>query len=150
MPDVAFDSERHAQVSDDMSAGGGELTASAMSATVLAAAQLFGHWTTESAAQVMGEAVRSFLSSFATNMTNEAKFLNDLDTKVAQAVSDFTGTEEDARAAMAAVGTALLSLKLTSANKPKDEAAQSGEADGEQGASGEAQATPTYGAQSDI
>jgi len=39
---------------------------------------------------------------------------------------------------------------LTSANKPKDEAAQSGEADGEQGASGEAQATPTYGAQSDI
>jgi len=23
MPDVAFDSERHAQVSDDMSAGGG-------------------------------------------------------------------------------------------------------------------------------
>ena len=83
MPDVAFDSERHAQVSDDMSArGGGELTTSAMSATLLAAAQLFGHWTTESAAQVMGEAVRSFLSSFATNMTNEAQFLNDLDTKV--------------------------------------------------------------------
>ena len=81
-----------------------------MSATVLAAAQLFGHWTTESAAQVMGEAVRSFLSSFATNMTNEAQFLNDLDTKVAQAVSDFTGTEEDARAALAAVGTALLDL----------------------------------------
>ena len=149
MPDVAFDSERHAQVSDDMSAGGGELTTSAMSATLLTAAQLFGHWTTESAAQVMGEAVRSFLSSFATNMTNEAQFLNDLDTKVAQAV-----------------GTALLSLnqgesahqvysqetidKLTSANRPKDEAAQSGEAEGEQGASGEAQTTPTYGAQSDI
>lgn len=166
MPDVAFDSERHAQVSDDMRAGGGELTTSAMSATVLSTAQLFGHWTTESAPQVMGEAVRSFLSSFATNMTNEAQFLNDLDTKVAQAVSDFTGTEEDARAAMAAVGTALLSLnqgesahkvysqetidKLTSENKPKDEAAQSGEAEGEQGASDEAQATPTYGAQSDI
>lgn len=114
----------------------------------------------------MGEAVRSFLSSFATNMTNEAQFLNDLDTKVAQAVSDFTGTEEDARAAMAAVGTALLSLnqgesahqvysqetidKLTSANRPKDEAAQSSEAEGEQGASGQAQTTPTYGAQSDI
>ena len=55
-----------------------------MSATLLAAAQLFGHWTTESAAQVMGEA------------------------------------------------------------------AQSSEAEGEQGASGQAQTTPTYGAQSDI
>ena len=60
MPDVAFDSERHAQVSDDIRAGGGELTTSAMSATVLAPAQVFGHWTTESAAQVMGETVRSF------------------------------------------------------------------------------------------
>lgn len=74
MPDVAFDSDRHAQVSDDMRAGEGELATSAMSATVLSAAQMFGHWTTESAAQVMGEAVRSFLSSFATNMTNEAQF----------------------------------------------------------------------------
>ena len=166
MPDVAFDSERHAQVSDDMSAGGGELTTSATSAMMLAAAQIFGHWTTESAAQSMGDTVQSFLTSFSTSMLNEAQFLRDLDTKVGQAVSDFTGTEEDAHAAMAAVGTALLSLnqgesahqvysqetidKLTSANRPKDEAAQSGEAEGEQGASGEAQTTPTYGAQSDI
>ena len=110
MPDVAFDSERHAQVSDDMSAGGGELTTSATSAMMLAAAQIFGHWTTESAAQNMGDTVRSFLTSFSTNMQNEAQYLSDLDTKVAQAVSDFTGTEEDARAAMAAVGTALLDL----------------------------------------
>lgn len=110
MPDVAFDSERHAQVSDDMSAGGGELTTSATSAMMLAAAQIFGHWTTESAAQSMGDTVRSFLTSFSTNMQNEAQYLSDLDTKVAQAVSDFTGTEEDARAAMAAVGTALLAL----------------------------------------
>ena len=110
MPDVAFDSERHAQVSDDMSAGGGELTTSATSAMMLAAAQMFGHWTTESAAQSMGDTVRSFLTSFSTNMQNEAQYLSDLDTKVAQAVSDFTGTEEDARAAMAAVGTALLDL----------------------------------------
>lgn len=110
MPDVAFDSERHAQVSDDMSAGGGELTTSATSAMMLAAAQIFGHWTTESAAQSMGDTVRSFLTSFSTNMQNEAQYLSDLDTKVAQAVSDFTGTEEDARAALAAVGTALLAL----------------------------------------
>lgn len=110
MPDVAFDSERHAQVSDDMSAGGGELTTSATSAMMLAAAQMFGHWTTESAAQSMGDTVRSFLTSFSTNMQNEAQYLSDLDTKVAQAVSDFTGTEEDARAALAAVGTALLAL----------------------------------------
>ena len=110
MPDVAFDSERHAQVSDDMSAGGGELTTSATSAMMLAAAQIFGHWTTESAAQSMGDTVRSFLTSFSTNMQNEAQYLSDLDTKVAQAVSDFTGTEEDARAALAAVGTALLDL----------------------------------------
>ena len=110
MPDVAFDSERHAQVSDDMSAGGGELTTSATSAMMLAAAQIFGHWTTESAAQSMGDTVRSFLTSFSTNMQNEAQYLGDLDTKVAQAVSDFTGTEEDARAALAAVGTALLAL----------------------------------------
>lgn len=110
MPDVAFDSERHAQVSDDMSAGGGELTTSATSAMMLAAAQIFGHWTTESAAQSMGDTVRSFLTSFSTNMQNEAQYLSDLDAKVAQAVSDFTGTEEDARAAMAAVGTALLAL----------------------------------------
>ena len=83
-----------------------------------------------------------------------------------QAVADFEGTEEDARAAMAAVSTALLSLnqgesahkvysqetidKLTSENKPKDEAAQSGAAEDEQSASDETQATPTYGAQSDI
>lgn len=110
MPDVAFDSERHAQVSDDMSAGGGELTTSATSALMLATAQIFGHWTTESAAQSMGNTVRSFLTSFSTNMQNEAQYLGDLDAKVAQAVSDFTGTEEDARAAMAAVGTALLAL----------------------------------------
>jgi len=110
MPDVAFDSERHAQVSDDMSAGGGELTTSATSAMMLAAAQIFGHWTTESAAQSMGDTVQSFLTSFSTNMLNEAQYLSDLDTKVAQAVSDFTGTEEDARAALAAVGTALLAL----------------------------------------
>lgn len=110
MPDVAFDSERHAQVSDDMSAGGGELTTSATSAMMLAAAQMFGHWTTESAAQSMGDTVRSFLTSFSTNMQNEAQYLSDLDAKVAQAVSDFTGTEEDARAALAAVGTALLAL----------------------------------------
>lgn len=110
MPDVAFDSERHAQVSNDMSAGGGELTTSATSAMMLATAQVFGHWTTESAAQSMGDTVRSFLTSFSTNMLNEAQYLRDLDTKVAQAVSDFTGTEEDARAALAAVGTALLAL----------------------------------------
>ena len=110
MPDVAFDSERHAQVSDDMSAGGGELTTSATSAMMLAAAQIFGHWTTESAAQSMGDTVQSFLTSFSTSMLNEAQYLSDLDTKVAQAVSDFTGTEEDARAALAAVGTALLAL----------------------------------------
>ena len=110
MPDVAFDSERHAQVSDDMSAGGGELTTSATSALMIATAQIFGHWTTESAAQSMGNTVRSFLTSFSTNMQNEAQYLSDLDTKVAQAVSDFTGTEEDARAALAAVGTALLDL----------------------------------------
>ena len=110
MPDVAFDSERHAQVSDDMRAGGGELTTSATSALLIATAQIFGHWTTESAAQSMGNTVRSFLTSFSTNMQNEAQYLGDLDTKVAQAVSDFTGTEEDARAAMAAVGTALLAL----------------------------------------
>ena len=110
MPDLAFDSQRHAQVSDDMSAGGGELTTSATSAMMLAAAQIFGHWTTESAAQSMGDTVQSFLTSFSTNMLNEAQYLSDLDTKVAQAVSDFTGTEEDARAALAAVGTALLAL----------------------------------------
>ena len=110
MPDVAFDSERHAQVSDDMSAGGDELTTSATSAMMLAAAQIFGHWTTESAAQSMGNTVQSFLTSFSTNMQNEAQYLSDLDAKVAQAVSDFTGTEEDARAALAAVGTALLAL----------------------------------------
>ena len=98
------------QVSGDMSAGGGELTTSATSALMIATAQIFGHWTTESAAQSMGNTVRSFLTSFSTNMQNEAQYLSDLDTKVAQAVSDFTGTEEDARAALAAVGTALLDL----------------------------------------
>ena len=110
MPDLAFDSQRHAQVSDDMSAGGGELTTSATSAMMLAAAQIFGHWTTESAAQSMGDTVQSFLTSFSTKMLNEAQYWSDLDTKVPQAVSDFTGTEEDARAALAAVGTALLAL----------------------------------------
>ncbi len=71
MPDVAFDSARHAQVSGDMSAGGGELTTSATSALMIATAQIFGHWTTESAAQSMGNTVRSFLTSFSTNMQNE-------------------------------------------------------------------------------
>lgn len=142
MPDVAFDSERHAQVSDDMSAGGGELTTSATSAMMLAAAQIFGHWTTESAAQSMGNTVQSFLTSFSTSMLNEAQYLGDLDTKVAQAVSDFTGTEEDARAALAAVGTALLALnqgesahkvysdqsieQITSENPPAETSDESG------------------------
>ena len=81
MPDVAFDSERHAQVSDDMSAGGGELTTSATSAMMLAAAQIFGHWTTESAAQSMGNTVQSFLTSFSTSMLNEAQYLSDLDAR---------------------------------------------------------------------
>ena len=58
----------------------------------------------------MGNTVQSFLTAFSTSMLNEAQFLRDLDTKVGQAVSDFTGTEEDARAALAAVGTALLDL----------------------------------------
>lgn len=156
MPDVAFDSERHAQVSDDMSAGGGELTTSATSAMMLAAAQIFGHWTTESAAQSMGDTVQSFLTSFSTNMLNEAQYLGDLDTKVAQAVSDFTGTEEDARAALAAVGTALLALnqgesahkvysdqsieQITSENPPAETSDESDDSEG----------TPSYGAQSEI
>ena len=135
MPDVAFDSARHAQVSGDMSAGGGELTTSATSALMIATAQIFGHWTTESAAQSMGNTVRSFLTSFSTNMQNEAQYLGDLDAKVAQAVSDFTGTEEDARAAMAAVGTALLAHRvysdksieqITSENPPAETADESG------------------------
>ena len=156
MPDVAFDSARHAQVSGDMSAGGGELTTSATSALMIATAQIFGHWTTESAAQSMGNTVRSFLTSFSTNMQNEAQYLGDLDAKVAQAVSDFTGTEEDARAAMAAVGTALLALnqgesahrvysdksieQITSENPPAETADQSGNSEG----------TPSYGAQSEV
>ena len=110
--------------------------------------------------------MRSFLTAFSSQMAHEAQFVGDMDVKVNQAVADFEGTEEDARAAMAAVSTALLSLnqgesahkvysqetidKLTSENKPKDEAAQSGAAEDEQGASDETQATPTYGAQSDI
>lgn len=61
MPDVAFDSDRHAQVSDDMRAGEGELATSAMSATVLSAAQMFGHWTTESAARLWA---RQFAHSY--------------------------------------------------------------------------------------
>ena len=75
-------------------------------------------------------------------MQNEAQYLDDLDAKVAQAVSDFTGTEEDARAAMAAVGTALLALnqgesahrvysdktieQITSENPPAETADESG------------------------
>ena len=63
-------------------------------------------------------------------------------------MADFEGTEEDARAAMAAVSTALLSLnqgesahkvysqetidKLTSENKPKDDAVQGDEHESEQ------------------
>ena len=90
----------------------------------------------------MGNTVRSFLTSFSTNMQNEAQYLGDLDAKVAQAVSDFTGTEEDARAAMAAVGTALLALnqgesahrvysdksieQITSENPPAETADESG------------------------
>ena len=155
MPDVAFDSERHAQVSGDMSAGGGELTTSATSALMIATAQIFGHWTTESAAQSMGNTVRSFLTSFSTNMQNEAQYLGDLDAKVAQAVSDFTDTEEDARAAMAAVGTALLALnqgesahrvsdksieQITSENPPAETSDESGDSEG----------TPSYGAQSEV
>lgn len=109
---------------------------------MIATAQIFGHWTTESAAQSMGNTVRSFLTSFSTNMQNEAQHLGDLDAKVAQAVSDFTGTEEDARAAMAAVGTALLALnqgesahrvysdktieQITSENPPAETADESG------------------------
>ncbi len=158
MPDVAFDSERHAQVSNDMSAGGGELTTSATSAMMLAAAQIFGHWTTESAAQSMGNTVQSFLTAFSTSMLNEAQFLRDLDTKVGQAVSDFTGTEEDARAALAAVGTALLDLnqgesahkvysdqsieQITSENPPAQ--AETGDE------SDDSEGTPSYGAQSEI
>ena len=167
MPDVAFDSKRHAQASHDVRDSGKELAASAMSANVLAMAQMFGHWTTENAAQDMGKAVRSFLTAFSSNMAHEAQFVGDMDVKVNQAVADFMGTEEDARAAMAAVGTALLSLnqgesaqqvysqetidKLTSENKPKDEAVQGGASEGEEDASTDAsQVTPTYGAQSEI
>ncbi|SPT54731.1 hypothetical protein [Schaalia odontolytica] len=106
----------------------------------------------------MGETVRSFLTLFSTSMTNEAQYLSDLDTKVAQAVSDFTGTEEDARAALAAVGTALLALNQgESANKvysdksieqitsenPPTQAETSDEPGGSEGA-------PSYGAQSEI
>lgn len=123
---------------------------------MIATAQIFGHWTTESAAQSMGNTVRSFLTSFSTNMQNEAQHLGDLDAKVAQAVSDFTGTEEDARAAMAAVGTALLALnqgesahrvysdksieQITSENPPAENADESGDSEG----------TPSYGAQSEV
>ena len=123
---------------------------------MLATAQIFGHWTTESAAQSMGNTVRSFLTSFSTNMQNEAQYLSDLDAKVAQAVSDFTGTEEDARAAMAAVGTALLALnqgesahrvysdqsieQITSENPPAENADESGNSE----------STPSYGTQSEI
>ena len=53
MPDVAFDSERHAQARHDVHDSGQELAASALSANVLAMAQMFGHWTTENAAQDM-------------------------------------------------------------------------------------------------
>lgn len=123
---------------------------------MIATAQIFGHWTTESAAQSMGNTVRSFLTSFSTNMQNEAQHLGDLDAKVAQAVSDFTGTEEDARAAMAAVGTALLALnqgesahrvysdktieQITSENPPAETADESDDSEG----------TPSYGAQSEV
>ena len=89
-------------------------------------------------------------------MQNEAQYLDDLDAKVAQAVSDFTGTEEDARAAMAAVGTALLALnqgesahrvysdktieQITSENPPAETSDESGDSEG----------TPSYGAQSEV
>lgn len=104
----------------------------------------------------MGDTVQSFLTSFSTNMLNEAQYLSDLDTKVAQAVSDFTGTEEDARAALAAVGTALLALnqgesahkvysdqsieQITSENPPAETSDESDDSEG----------TPSYGAQSEI
>lgn len=110
MADVAFDSLQHAQTRADIRDGGSELNSSAGAAVALATAQVFGHWTTEHAAQDMGAAVRSFLLTFAATMANEASFLDEFDTKVAQCVNDFTGTEEDARAALAAVGTALLGL----------------------------------------
>lgn len=42
MPDVAFDSERHAQASHDVHDSGQELAASAMSANVLAMARCSG------------------------------------------------------------------------------------------------------------
>ena len=42
MPDVAFDSERHAQARHDVHDSGQELAASALSANVLAMAQMFG------------------------------------------------------------------------------------------------------------
>ena len=156
MPDVAFGSERHAQVSDDMSAGGGELTTSATSALMIATAQIFGYWTTESAAQSMGNTVRSFLTSFSTNMQNEAQYLGDLDTKVAQAVSDFTGTEEDARAAMAAVGTALLALNQGESahrvysDKSIEQITSENPAAGTADESGDSEGTPSYGAQSEV
>lgn len=160
MPDVAFDSERHAQARHDVHDSGQELAASALSANVLAMAQMFGHWTTENAAQDMGKAVRSFLTAFSSQMAHEAQFVGDMDVKVNQAVADFEGTEEDARAAMAAVSTALLSLNqgesahqvysqetidnLTSENKPKDEAVQGVEHESEQEASNTVGQTPSH------
>lgn len=160
MPDVAFDSERHAQARHDVHDSGQELAASALSANVLAMAQMFGHWTTENAAQDMGKAVRSFLTAFSSQMAHEAQFVGDMDIKVNQAVANFEGTEEDARAAMAAVSTALLSLnqgesahqvysqetidKLTSENKPKDEAVQGVEHESEQEASNTVGQTPSH------
>ena len=96
----------------------------------------------------MGKTVRSFLTAFSSQMAHEAQFVGDMDVKVNQAVADFEGTEEDARAAMAAVSTALLSLnqgesahkvysqetidKLTSENKPKDDAVQGDEHESKQ------------------
>jgi hypothetical protein len=160
MSDVAFDSERHTQARHDVHDSGQELAASALSANVLAMAQMFGHWTTENAAQDMGKAVRSFLTAFSSQMAHEAQFVGDMDVKVNQAVADFEGTEEDARAAMAAVSTALLSLnqgesahqvysqetidKLTSENKPKDEAVQGVEHESEQEASNTVGQTPSH------
>lgn len=61
MPDVAFDSQRHAQVRGEISSGG-ELTSSAESARFLAEAQCAGLWTTESAAQHMGESANKVYS----------------------------------------------------------------------------------------
>lgn len=89
-------------------------------------------------------------------MQNEAQYLGDLDTKVAQAVSDFTGTEEDARAAMATVGTALLALNQGESahrvysDKSIEQITSENPAAGTADESGDSEGTPSYGAQSEV